>query len=109
MGCADDDVGNGWGNADLNAGVTFLGELALEEFVQLGVEDTVYEKVMSVILSRVLCLLNAACCHFPFICFSYELPSHAVPMYPPSLSLPNLCTVVGEVIPATNFLRLELL
>ena len=42
--CADDDVGDGWGDADLDAGVTFLGEFALEEFVQLGVEDTVCEE-----------------------------------------------------------------
>lgn len=38
---ADDDVGDGGGDADLNAGVALLGQLALEELVQLGIEDTV--------------------------------------------------------------------
>lgn len=37
----DDDVGDGGRDADLDAGVTLLGELALEELVQLGVEDSV--------------------------------------------------------------------
>ena len=41
MGGADDDVGDGGGDADLDARVTFLGQLALEELVELGVEDTV--------------------------------------------------------------------
>lgn len=41
MGGADDDVGNGGCDADLDAGVALLSELALEELVQLGVEDTV--------------------------------------------------------------------
>ena len=38
---ADDDVGDSGGDADLDAGVTLLSELALEELVQLGVENTV--------------------------------------------------------------------
>jgi hypothetical protein len=38
---ADDDVGDSGGDADLDAGVALLGQLALEELVQLGVEDTV--------------------------------------------------------------------
>lgn len=38
---ADDDVGDGRGHADLDARVTLLGQLMLEELVQLGVEDTV--------------------------------------------------------------------
>jgi hypothetical protein len=41
MGCANNNVRDGWGDADLDAGVAFLGEFTLEEFVQLGVEDTV--------------------------------------------------------------------
>ena len=42
VGGADDDVGDGGGDADLDAGVALLSQLALEELVQLGVEDTVY-------------------------------------------------------------------
>jgi hypothetical protein len=41
VGGADDDVGDGGRNADLDAGVTLLSKLALEELVQLGVENTV--------------------------------------------------------------------
>lgn len=41
VGGTDDDVGDGRSDADLDAGVTLLGKLALEELVQLGVEDTV--------------------------------------------------------------------
>lgn len=45
VGSADDDVGNGRSHADLDAGVTLLGELALEELVQLGIEDTVSDEL----------------------------------------------------------------
>lgn len=45
VGGADDDVGDGRCDADLNAGVTLLSQLALEEFVQLGVEDTVGDEL----------------------------------------------------------------
>lgn len=45
VGGADDDVGNGGGDADLDAGVTLLSELALEELVELGVEDTVSDEL----------------------------------------------------------------
>lgn len=38
---ADDDVGDRGRDADLDAGVTLLSELALEELVELGVENTV--------------------------------------------------------------------
>jgi hypothetical protein len=41
VGCADDDIGDGGCDADLDAGVAFLGEFTLEEFVQFGVENTV--------------------------------------------------------------------
>jgi hypothetical protein len=42
---ADDDVGDSGGDADLDAGVALLGQLALEELVQLGVEDTVSDEL----------------------------------------------------------------
>ena len=45
VGGSDDDVGNGGGDADLDAGVTLLSELALEELVKLGVEDTVSDEL----------------------------------------------------------------
>ena len=45
VGGADDDVGDGRGDADLDAGVTLLSELALEELVELGVEDTVGDEL----------------------------------------------------------------
>jgi len=38
---ADDDVGDGGSDADLDARVAFFGQFALEEFVEFGVEDTV--------------------------------------------------------------------
>ncbi len=47
VGCADDDVSDGRGDADLDAGVALLGEFTLEELVQLGIEDTVYEAGVS--------------------------------------------------------------
>jgi len=43
VGGADDDVGDSGGDADLDARVALLGQLALEELVQLGVENTVCE------------------------------------------------------------------
>lgn len=47
---ADDDVGDGRCNADLDAGVALLGQLALEELVQLGIEDTVCGGVLASVL-----------------------------------------------------------
>ena len=47
VGGADDDVGDGGGDADLDAGVTLLSELALEELVELGVEDTVSDELLA--------------------------------------------------------------
>jgi hypothetical protein len=41
VGGADDDFGPGVCDADLAAGVAFLGELTSEELVELGGEDTV--------------------------------------------------------------------
>lgn len=45
MGGADDDVGDGGGHADLDTRVSLLSQLALEELVQLGVEDTVGDEL----------------------------------------------------------------
>ena len=42
---ADDDVGDGRRDANLDARVAFLGQLALEEFVELGVEDAVGDEL----------------------------------------------------------------
>jgi hypothetical protein len=41
----DDDIGNGGGDADLDARVTFLSQLVLEELVQLGVEDAIGDEL----------------------------------------------------------------
>lgn len=45
VGGADDDVGDGRGDADLDARVALLGQLALEELVQLGVEDAISDEL----------------------------------------------------------------
>lgn len=45
VGGTDDDVGDGGGDADFDARVSLLGQLALEELVQLGVEDTVGDEL----------------------------------------------------------------
>jgi len=45
VGGSDDDIGDGGGNADLDAGVALLSELALEELVELSVEDTVGDEL----------------------------------------------------------------
>ena len=42
VGGADDDVGDGGRDADLDTGVALLGQLALEELVQLGIKYTVW-------------------------------------------------------------------
>ena len=47
VGGADDDVGDGGGDAHFDAGVAFLGEFALEELVQFGVENTVSDELSS--------------------------------------------------------------
>ena len=51
---ADDDIGDGGSDADFDAGVALLSQFALEEFVQLGVENTVCRCLMSVMLSQFL-------------------------------------------------------
>lgn len=45
VGGTDNDVGDGGGDADFDAGVSLLGQLALEELVQLGVEHTVSDEL----------------------------------------------------------------
>lgn len=45
VGGADDDVGDGGRDAHLDARVALLGQLALEELVQLGVEDAVGDEL----------------------------------------------------------------
>lgn len=39
------DVGDGGSDTDFNTGVTLLSELALEELVELGVENTVGDEL----------------------------------------------------------------
>lgn len=43
--CADNDIGRGRSDADFDTGVALLSELALEELVELGVEDTVGDEL----------------------------------------------------------------
>lgn len=45
VGGTDDDVGDGGGDADFDARVALLSQLALEELVQLGVKDTVGDEL----------------------------------------------------------------
>jgi hypothetical protein len=45
VGGPDDDVGDSGGDADLDARVALLGQLVLEELVQLGIEDTVGDEL----------------------------------------------------------------
>lgn len=47
VGCADDDIGDGGCNSDFDARVSLLSQLALEEFVQLCVEDTIGNELSS--------------------------------------------------------------
>jgi hypothetical protein len=47
VGGADDDIGDGGGDADLDAGVALLSELTLEELVELSVEDTVSDELLA--------------------------------------------------------------
>ena len=42
---ADDNIGDGRGDADLNARVALLSQLTLEELVQLGIEDTIGDEL----------------------------------------------------------------
>lgn len=45
VGGANDDIGDSWSNADLDAGVALLSQLALEELVQLSVENAVGDEL----------------------------------------------------------------
>ena len=56
VGGADDDVGDGRGDADLDTGVTLLSKLALEELVELGVEDTVCACVLVIVHHVHMCV-----------------------------------------------------
>ena len=47
VGCADDDIGDGGCNSDFDARVSLLSQLALEEFVQFCVEDTIGDELSS--------------------------------------------------------------
>ena len=42
---ANDDIGNGGSDADFDARVALLGEFTLEEFIELGVEDTIGDEL----------------------------------------------------------------
>lgn len=52
VGGADDDVGDGGRDADLDTRVTLLSQLVLEELVQLGVEDTVSHELSALGATR---------------------------------------------------------
>lgn len=41
VGCANDDIGDGGSNANLDARVSLLSEFTLEELVQLSIENTI--------------------------------------------------------------------
>jgi hypothetical protein len=77
VGGADDDVGDGGGDADLDARVALLGQLALEELVQLGIEDTVWEVMLVIIRVRNIsdCVLRMCC-----VCVE-QSPSHLPLLY----------------------------
>lgn len=45
MGGADDDVGDGWCDSDLDTRVSLLSQFALEEFVQFCIEDTIGDEL----------------------------------------------------------------
>lgn len=45
VGCADDNIGDGGGDSDFDTRVSLLSQLALEEFVQFCVEDTVGDEL----------------------------------------------------------------
>lgn len=47
VGCADDDIGDGGCNSDFDARVSLLSQLALKEFVQFCVEDTIGDELSS--------------------------------------------------------------
>jgi hypothetical protein len=99
VGGADDDVGDGGGDADLDARVALLGQLALEELVQLGIEDTVWEVMLVNIRVR-----NISDCVLRLRWVYVEQFSSRLRL----LYAPRQWVRVGGIVPATNFLRLEL-
>jgi len=60
---ADDDVGNGGCDSDFNARVALLSEFALEELVELGVEDTVSNELATLGAEEVLANNTMASLH----------------------------------------------
>jgi len=106
VGGADDDVGDGGGDADLDAGVTLLGQLALEEFVQLSIEDTVCGG---------LCQPSSMCAIFGVLC---DVLQEVCKARVEDMALQtSSCAAalfffsqrgIGCIVPATNFLLLEL-
>jgi hypothetical protein len=101
VGCADDDVGDGGRDADLDARVALLGQLALEELVELGVENTVCAVLampcVVLIGSSSSTSSNSANCAEPFSTIQCS-------------PVPRRTSASGKgcTVPATNFLRLEL-
>lgn len=49
------DIGDGRGDADLDTGITLLGQLAGEELVQFGIENTVSDELATLGDSLGLC------------------------------------------------------
>jgi hypothetical protein len=45
VGCADDDVGDSWGNSNFDSRVSLLSQLTLEELVQFRVENTIGDEL----------------------------------------------------------------
>ena len=44
-GSHDDNFGLGWGNTDLNTGVTIFGQFTSQKLVKFGLEDTIGDKL----------------------------------------------------------------
>jgi len=41
----DDNLGSGWSNANLDAGVAILGQLASQELIEFRLEDAIGDKL----------------------------------------------------------------
>lgn len=70
VGGADDDVGNGRGDANLDARVSLLSELALEELVELGIEDTIGDELSP------LGAVSRTCQHYFLKIIAFSLFAH---------------------------------
>ena len=55
---ADDDIGDGGSDADFNARVALFGKLALEKFIEFGVEDTICVTLSDLFMGFRLCSLR---------------------------------------------------